>query len=59
LIIDEADLILSYGYEEDLQKLLTHLPKMHQTLLMSATLTEVSYAVNLRGSSLPVIFQIV
>ncbi|PKC04525.1 DEAD-domain-containing protein [Rhizophagus irregularis] len=40
LVIDEADLILSYGYEEDLQKILTYLPKIFQSLLMSATLTK-------------------
>ncbi|GES94316.1 ATP-dependent RNA helicase dbp9 [Rhizophagus clarus] len=40
LVIDEADLILSYGYEQDLQKILTYLPKIFQSLLMSATLTK-------------------
>ncbi|CAG8469565.1 11767_t:CDS:10 [Funneliformis caledonium] len=40
LVIDEADLIFSYGYEEDLQKILTFLPKIFQSLLMSATLTK-------------------
>ncbi len=34
LVLDEADLILSYGYEEDLTKLLEGLPQIHQTLLM-------------------------
>ena len=38
LVIDEADLVFSYGYEEDLVALLGHLPKIHQTMLMSATL---------------------
>jgi ATP-dependent RNA helicase DDX56/DBP9 len=41
LVIDEADLILSYGYEKDLDKLLKYLPKIRQTLLMSATLSPV------------------
>eukprot|EP00455_Lapot_gusevi_P017735 TRINITY_DN1955_c0_g1_i5.p1 TRINITY_DN1955_c0_g1~~TRINITY_DN1955_c0_g1_i5.p1 ORF type:complete len:640 (-),score=151.93 TRINITY_DN1955_c0_g1_i5:109-2028(-) len=40
LVLDEADLILSYGYEEDMQTLVEYLPKLHQTLLMSATLSE-------------------
>ncbi|CAG8482342.1 3916_t:CDS:10 [Ambispora leptoticha] len=40
LVIDEADLILSYGYEEDMQKLLTFLPKFFQSLIMSATLSK-------------------
>ncbi len=39
LIIDEADLILSYGYDEDLQNVAKAMPKGVQTILMSATLT--------------------
>jgi ATP-dependent RNA helicase DDX56/DBP9 len=39
LVIDEADLILSYGYDEDVQKILSHLPRIYQSYLMSATLT--------------------
>eukprot|EP01116_Phalansterium_solitarium_P005837 TRINITY_DN1800_c0_g1_i2.p1 TRINITY_DN1800_c0_g1~~TRINITY_DN1800_c0_g1_i2.p1 ORF type:complete len:584 (-),score=270.38 TRINITY_DN1800_c0_g1_i2:2909-4660(-) len=38
LVIDEADLILSYGYAQDVQTLLGQLAKRCQTLLMSATL---------------------
>ncbi|KAJ9625786.1 ATP-dependent DNA/RNA helicase [Taxawa tesnikishii (nom. ined.)] len=42
LVIDEADLILSYGYEEDLENISKSLPPGVQTVLMSATLrTEV------------------
>lgn len=41
LVIDEVDLILSYGYTEDLDKLTNYLPlKTLQTFLMSATLNE-------------------
>lgn len=42
LVIDEADLILSYGYEDDLKKLAEILPvkKTAQTWLMSATLSD-------------------
>ena len=39
LIIDEADLILSYGYSEDIQFISTKLPKIVQGILMSATLS--------------------
>lgn len=39
LVIDEADLVLSYGYEDDIQALATALPRGIQTILMSATLT--------------------
>ncbi|EMC94006.1 hypothetical protein BAUCODRAFT_112682 [Baudoinia panamericana UAMH 10762] len=38
LVIDEADLVLSYGYEEDLQTLAAALPNGVQKLMMSATL---------------------
>lgn len=42
LVIDEADLILSYGYDEDLKQLAEVLPvkKTAQTWLMSATLSD-------------------
>lgn len=39
LIIDEADLVLSYGYDDDLQNVAKIMPKGVQTILMSATLT--------------------
>jgi ATP-dependent RNA helicase DDX56/DBP9 len=39
LVIDEADLVLSYGYDEDLQNVAKLMPKGVQTILMSATLT--------------------
>ncbi|KAJ8060876.1 hypothetical protein OCU04_009957 [Sclerotinia nivalis] len=39
LVIDEADLVLSYGYDEDLQNVAKIMPKGVQTVLMSATLT--------------------
>jgi ATP-dependent RNA helicase DDX56/DBP9 len=39
LVIDEADLVLSYGYDEDLQIVAKIIPKGVQTILMSATLT--------------------
>ena len=39
LVIDEADLVLSYGYDEDLQILSRAIPRGVQTTLMSATLT--------------------
>src|ERR1700712_1077440 len=37
LVIDEADLILSYGYDEDLATISKSVPKGVQTFLMSAT----------------------
>ncbi|KJX94099.1 atp-dependent rna helicase dbp9 like protein [Zymoseptoria brevis] len=38
LVIDEADLVLSYEYDEDLQSLATSLPTGVQKIMMSATL---------------------
>ncbi|XP_024018967.1 DEAD-box ATP-dependent RNA helicase 16 isoform X1 [Morus notabilis] len=37
LVLDEADLLLSYGYEDDIKALTPHIPKNCQCLLMSAT----------------------
>lgn len=39
LVIDEADLVLSYGYDEDLQNVAKIMPSGVQMVLMSATLT--------------------
>ena len=39
LVIDEADLVLSYGYDEDLRSIRKAIPTGIQTVLMSATLT--------------------
>lgn len=41
-MIDEADLILSYGHDADVRTLLSgdYMPKVYQSLLMSATMTE-------------------
>ncbi|KAG7097547.1 hypothetical protein E1B28_004885 [Marasmius oreades] len=42
LVIDEADLILSYGHDEDVRQIFSgaYLPKIYQSYLMSATMTE-------------------
>ena len=39
LVVDEADLLLSYGYGEDLTAIAGALPPAVQTLLLSATIT--------------------
>ena len=41
LVIDEADMVLSFGYEDDIKRMLTHFPKIYQAILMSATLNQV------------------
>jgi len=38
LVVDEADLVLSYGHDEDLQSLAKVIPPGVQTILMSATI---------------------
>ncbi|KAI0284764.1 P-loop containing nucleoside triphosphate hydrolase protein [Russula brevipes] len=42
LVIDEADLILSYGHDEDMRSIFSgnFLPKVYQSFLMSATMTD-------------------
>ncbi len=41
LVVDEADLIFTFGYEKDMQEMKTFLPKKPiQVILMSATLDE-------------------
>ena len=41
-VIDEADLILSYGHDQDVRQIFSggYLPKVFQSFLMSATMTE-------------------
>ncbi|KAI4901015.1 hypothetical protein NFI96_010352 [Prochilodus magdalenae] len=64
LVIDEADLLFSFGFEADLKNLICHLPKIYQAFLMSATLNDDVQALKelvlhnpvtlkLQGSSLP------
>lgn len=40
LVIDEADLVFSFGYEDDVKEVLKFLPKIYQAALASATLSE-------------------
>ncbi|KAL0839136.1 hypothetical protein ABMA28_017108 [Loxostege sticticalis] len=40
LVVDEADLIFSFGYEDEIKELLGHLPKIYQAVLASATLSD-------------------
>lgn len=42
LVIDEADLILSYGHDEDVRQIFGggYLPTIYQSFLMSATMTD-------------------
>ncbi|XP_023245882.1 probable ATP-dependent RNA helicase DDX56 isoform X2 [Copidosoma floridanum] len=40
LIIDEADLMFSFGYEDEVKTLLSYLPTVYQAILASATLSD-------------------
>ena len=42
LVIDEADLVFSYGHDEDIRAIMNggYLPKVYQSFLMSATMTK-------------------
>ncbi|KPJ19453.1 putative ATP-dependent RNA helicase pitchoune [Papilio machaon] len=40
LVLDEADKIYQYGFEEDLKQIINRLPKQRQTMLFSATHAE-------------------
>ncbi|KAL5492195.1 DBP9 [Sanghuangporus weigelae] len=42
LVVDEADLVFSYGHDEDIRTILSgsYLPRVYQSFLMSATMTK-------------------
>lgn len=43
VVIDEADLVLSFGYDDDVKAVAAALPAGTQAMLMSATLTAVRW----------------
>lgn len=60
LVIDEVDLVLSYGYMEDLEQLETYLPVKTnlQTYLMSATINEDLEELKKRFCSRPAVLKL-
>lgn len=40
LVIDEADIMFSYGYENDIRTFISYLPKIYQAMLVSATFSK-------------------
>ncbi|KAG7309671.1 hypothetical protein JYU34_004160 [Plutella xylostella] len=47
LVLDEADKILQYGFEEDVNQIINRLPKNRQTMLFSATQSEKTQALTM------------
>jgi ATP-dependent RNA helicase DDX56/DBP9 len=44
VVVDEADFMLSYGFEDDMKQIVQRLPPIFQGFLMSATLSTVPAA---------------
>ncbi|MFM1802192.1 MAG: hypothetical protein RJA81_1544 [Planctomycetota bacterium] len=40
VVLDEADRMLDIGFRKDIERILSHVPSPHQTLLLSATLSD-------------------
>ncbi|KAH8387033.1 hypothetical protein KR093_004215 [Drosophila rubida] len=40
LVVDEADLIFAFGYEQDFKRLIKHLPAIYQAVIVSATISD-------------------
>jgi ATP-dependent RNA helicase DDX56/DBP9 len=58
LVIDEADMVLSYGYQEDLKLILSHIPSLRQTILTSATLSPEVDSLKALVLQKPVVFKL-
>ena len=58
LVLDEADKMLSVGFEEEMKRILEYLPKKHQNLLFSATLSKDLEALKMLVLRHPVVIEI-
>jgi len=58
LVLDEADRILDLGFQKELEKIFEFLPEKKQTLLFSATFTDVIYQISKKILSEPAIISI-
>ena len=58
IVIDEADIMFSYGYEKDLNELLDHLPKSYQAIMLSATMSDDVRALKKKFLMDPVILKV-
>lgn len=57
VVIDEADIMFSYGYEKELNELLNHLPKSYQAVMLSATLSDDVSALKKKFLTNPVVLK--
>eukprot|EP00794_Sanderia_malayensis_P015826 gene15826-17422_t len=58
IILDEADVMFSYGYEKDLNELFGHLPRVYQALMLSATMSSDVRALKKKFLNDPVILKV-
>jgi ATP-dependent RNA helicase DeaD len=57
LILDEIDKMLEMGFIEDVEKIISYLPKNRQTLMFSATISDDVYQIAKRHLNKPKIFK--
>ena len=58
LVIDEADIMFSYGYEKELNELLNYLPKSYQAVMLSATISDDVTALKKKFLTNPVVLRV-
>ena len=58
LVIDEADIMFSYGYEKELNELINHLPATYQALMLSATISDDVTALKKKFLTNPVVLRV-
>ena len=58
LVIDEADIMFSYGYEKELNELINHLPTSYQALMLSATISDDVTALKKKFLTNPVVLRV-
>lgn len=59
VILDEADRMLDMGFRDDIEEILSHIPKEHQTVILSATLPSEILDISRRYQKNPVDIKLV